>query len=121
MIYLIKHNKFIKIGQSIDVDSRKDSLQTASPVKLQVQVILEGSFQTEKGLHEIFAHLRVRGEWFRYTDEIKWFIHAVRDNPTEKNIKTLYIISQKKRMITKAKRLGNNHKLSKKIKKICEV
>ncbi len=65
---------------------------------------MPGAFHTEAGLHEMFSHLRVRGEWFRYTDELKWFIRAVNANPIETNIKTLYIESQRLRLLDKSKR-----------------
>lgn len=119
MIYFIRsYNEFIKIGTSIDPDGRKESLQTASPKKLHVQAVLEGSYKTEKGLHELFDHIRVRGEWFRYTDEMKWFIRAIQENPEQSNIYSLYRLSQEMRLRAKAKRLGKNHSLSKRIKNL---
>mgnify|MGYP007071609562 CR=1 FL=1 len=118
MIYFIRsYNEFVKIGTSIDPEDRKKGLQTANPKRLHVQAVLEGSYKTEKGLHELFEKSRVRGEWFRYTEEIKWYIRAVRENPEMKNIYSLYRESQKMRISAKAKRLGKDHKLSKKIKK----
>lgn len=117
MIYFIRSgNTHIKIGYSADPQLRLKELQTGCPAKLHLQATMEGTFQTEKGLHELLGHLRQRGEWFRYTDEIKWFIRAVKENPKELNIKTLYMISQNMRITSKAKRLGAQHKLSKRIK-----
>ena len=78
---------------------------------------MDGNSQTELGLHELFAHLRVRGEWFRYTEELKWFIRSVKANPGRNNIKTLYMESQKMRITAKAKRTKSN----KLYNKICEV
>lgn len=118
MIYFIRlGNKFIKIGYSVNPSERLKELQTGSPVKLHLQATLEGSFQTEKGLHDLFKHLRTKGEWFRYTDEIKYFIRVVNQNPVS-NIKTLYMESQKLRIKSKANRLGSNHKLSKRISEV---
>lgn len=122
MIYFVKAwNKFIKIGTSLNLDARVASLQTGSPVELRVAAILEGSFQTEKGLHKLFDHLRYNGEWFRYTDELKWFIIAIQTNHDDNNIYTLYRKSLQMRLNNKAKRLGKGHKLTKRIKRICEV
>lgn len=122
MIYFVKaYNKFVKIGTSVDIDSRVASLQTGSPVTLKVAAILDGSFQTESGLHALFEHVRYNGEWFRLTDELKWFIIAIQLSPNENNIYTLYRKSLQLRLKNKAKRLGNKHKLSKRIKRICEV
>jgi hypothetical protein len=118
MIYFIRsYNEFVKIGTSIDPEERKTTLQTANPKKLHIQAVLEGSYETEKGLHELFEKHRVRGEWFRYTEEIKWYIRAIQANPDMKNIYTLYRESQKMRLLAKAKRLGKDHKLSKRINK----
>ena len=118
MIYFIRsYNEFVKIGTSLDPEDRKNGLQTANPKKLHVQAVLEGSYKTEKGLHELFEKSRVRGEWFRYTEEIKWYIRAIQENPEVKNIYTLYKESQKMRITAKSKRLGNNHKLTKRLKK----
>lgn len=116
MIYFIQsHNRYLKIGTTINVESRIKGLQTGSPIKLKVVGILDGSYATEAGLHDMFNHLHHNGEWFRYTDELKWFIHALRDNPEINNIKTLYMESQRKRLKAKAKRLGKNSNLSKRI------
>jgi hypothetical protein len=117
MIYFIRsYNTHIKIGYSSDPEYRKKALQTGSPVKLHLQATMPGEFKTETGLHEMFSHLRTGGEWFRYTDELKWFIRAVKDNTDEQNIKTLYMESQRLRLLAKSKRLDESHRLSKRIK-----
>ena len=116
MIYFIRsYNKFIKIGTSTDPGRRLKELQTASPINFKIKAVLEGSYKTEKGLHEIFSHIHHSGEWFRYTDELKWFMRAIQENPEINNIKTLYMISQKMRIKAKAKRQGKKSKLSKRI------
>lgn len=118
MIYFVRSvNRHIKIGYSNDPEYRVKSLQTGCPTKLHIQAIMDGNSQTELGLHELFAHLRVRGEWFRYTEELKWFIRSVKANPGRNNIKTLYMESQKMRITAKAKRTKSN----KLYNKICEV
>ncbi len=118
MIYFVRsYNQHIKIGYSNDPQDRLKSLQTGCPTKLHIQAIMNGDSQTESGLHELFSHLRVRGEWFRYTDELKWFIRAIKNNPYQHNIKSLYMESQKMRITAKSKRSKSN-KLQ---KRICEV
>ena len=63
MIYFIRsYNQFIKIGYSVDTDYRRKCLQTGSPMKLHLQATMEGCYQTESGLHEMFKHLRGNGE-----------------------------------------------------------
>lgn len=116
MIYFARSvNKHIKIGYSNNPEFRIDQLQTGCPTKLHLQATMSGCSKTESGLHELFSHLRVRGEWFRYDEELKWFIRTVKENPDTLNIKTLYMESQKKRILAKAKRLGPNHKLSREL------
>lgn len=119
MIYFIRSNhQYIKIGTAVDVSSRRKSLQTGSPVKLKVKAVLPGSYETERGLHEMFSHIRHNGEWFRYTDEMKWFLRAIQENPSETNIRTLQIQSLQMRLKDKAKRLGKDHDLSQRLERI---
>ncbi len=101
MIYFIRsYNQFIKIGTSTNVNGRLKKLQTGSPIKFKVQAILDGDYKTESGLHKMFKHIRYNGEWFKYTDELKWFIRAVQNNPNINNIKTLYMIFSKNENIS---------------------
>lgn len=121
MIYFLKSREgFIKIGTSMNVSSRINSLQTSNPTELKVKAILDGSYKTEKGLHELFNHIRYRGEWFKYNDEMRYYLKAIRENPEENNIYTLYKKSQQLRISDKAKRLSKNgnKKLLNKINKI---
>ena len=71
----------IKIGRAANVEKRLQSLQTSSPVTLQVlKAIPVGSLkkaqEIEKGLHAKFAHLRISGEWFRATPQLREYIAA---------------------------------------------
>ena len=55
----------IKIGfSSRDVGSRVQSLQTGSPVKLELLGTIVGDVQDEGALHQRWAKARIRGEWF---------------------------------------------------------
>ena len=118
MIYFIRsYNEFVKIGRSYDVQARIIGLQTGSPRKLKVMAVMEGHSQTEIGLHQMFEKHRAQGEWFRLTQELKWFIRAVQEHPSENNIKTLYKLSLQMRISAKAKRLGKTHKLAKELAK----
>lgn len=110
MIYFVTAHglDYVKIGQTVDVESRVSNLQTAYPKKLQVWAVMNGSFQTETGIHELFKHLRKNGEWFKKTDELKYFIRAIQRNPTENNIYTLYRKSMQLRLREKALRLSKN-------------
>lgn len=119
LIYFIRsYNEFVKIGRSVDPEGRRNNLQTANPKKLHIVAVMDGESQTEAGLHEMFSHLRVRGEWFRYSQELKWFIRSIQMNPEVNNIKTLYMESQKMRIQYKAKRHGASSKLANRISEV---
>lgn len=61
----------IKIGVAGDVAGRLESLQTGSPVLLEVRaVITDGGEALELSLHKRFAASRRHGEWFEPTPEL---------------------------------------------------
>ena len=65
----------IKIGRSNDIARRVHALQNGSPHGLKVcGWIPIGSQWTEERVHTKFAHLRMRGEWFRPGSELFAFI-----------------------------------------------
>lgn len=66
----------IKIGRSVNPESRLKSLQTASPDKLTLLKVIPEQVVSESELHERFAHLRRQGEWFESSEEIREFIKA---------------------------------------------
>lgn len=116
VVYFIRiSNKFIKIGYSVDPQKRLKELQTGSPTKLHLQHVIPGCTKTEAGLHEMFSHIKAKGEWFKYTEEMKWFIRTLRESADLTNLKTVLMESQKRRIAAKAKRLGPNHKLNKQV------
>ena len=119
MIYFVKSKgaAFVKIGVAADVAKRVKALQTGYPQKLKVLAVLPGSYETESGLHELFASSRRQGEWFRFNDKMKYFLRAIRAYPDVTNIITLYRYSMQMRLKDKAKRLSRhgNEKLRKRI------
>ena len=65
----------VKIGWTNDLKKRLANLQTASPFRLKVLLVLdESSRSVEKSLHDRFATARVCGEWFLLTGELKAII-----------------------------------------------
>lgn len=108
MIYFVRSmgTPFIKIGTAVDVAARIKALQTGHPHELRVQAVIPGSFATEKGLHQLFESSLHNGEWFRFNDEMKYFLRAIRANPAEYNTATLYRASLQIRLKEKAKRLS---------------
>ena len=79
----------VKFGFSKDPEKRLGSLQTGSEEELvlleTVRVPEDRVREYERILHKEFAHLRVRGEWFRIQAEdgvafLQWFqIHYLSD------------------------------------------
>lgn len=63
--YLIQagDDGLVKVGHSADPQRRLAALQTGSGESLTIRATLRGANQ-EPLLHDIFAHLRRRGEWF---------------------------------------------------------
>jgi hypothetical protein len=72
MIYYIQAGEYLKIGYtgSPTADGRLAALQTASPLDLRILATEPGEVVDETALHRRFAHLRVRGEWFRFEGEL---------------------------------------------------
>lgn len=69
----------IKIGRASDVEKRLQSLQTSSPVLLQILKVIpvdsiKKSQELEAYLHTRFRHLRMSGEWFRADPELRNYI-----------------------------------------------
>lgn len=67
----------IKIGISWDVYHRFHNLRTASPFELELLGTITGGKEREQEIHRRFAHLRMRGEWFRPAPELLAFIDEV--------------------------------------------
>ena len=65
-LYLLRCNKYYKIGISSSLEQRIDYLQIGNPyeIDLLMAVKIGNSLESEKLLHERFSHRRVRGEWF---------------------------------------------------------
>jgi hypothetical protein len=74
MIYFLKANNRIKIGNANDPTQRIPSIQTSSPFDLEVLLIIDGNYDKERELHQKFEEFRKSGEWFEYSEPIKDFI-----------------------------------------------
>jgi len=62
----------VKIGRSVDPMGRLKTLQTTSSTLLELIKVIDGNI--ERFLHKKFSHLKLHGEWFSFTDEIKDFL-----------------------------------------------
>lgn len=64
-----------KIGIAQNVETRLSILQTGSPLKLKVVgIIRNGGTRLEHRIHRKFANIRLNGEWFKGTAELRAFI-----------------------------------------------
>lgn len=64
-------NGLVKIGFARQPVQRLIDLQIGSPVELTLIGCHRGTMADETGWHRRFAHLRVRGEWFRYEPDLR--------------------------------------------------
>jgi len=64
----------VKIGKADDVETRREALQTAHHETLHVLRVIDTHFDAEPILHERFAALRIRGEWFEFSKEMLTFV-----------------------------------------------
>jgi hypothetical protein len=60
----------IKIGYTADPFARLEELQTAHYEDLRLLMTIADNGTLEARLHERFAELRIRGEWFRAEGEL---------------------------------------------------
>lgn len=67
----------VKIGFGDKPWIRLGQLQTAFPFPLNLEKTIDGTFETEKGLHNKFHNYRKSGEWFEFSDEIKDYIKTI--------------------------------------------
>ena len=77
-VYLMRHaNGLTKIGWSSNPHLREKTLQAEDP-RLEMIWCRPCEKHIEKRLHDIFASVRVRGEWFKLAfHHIEWIEHVV--------------------------------------------
>ena len=83
MIYFVRSGDYVKIGKTADnsMTRRLSGLQVGSPHELKiVGLFLDISGFTETGFHEMFDVYHHRGEWFRFSKEIKQFLEEIEEN-----------------------------------------
>lgn len=69
MLYLIKSNKFLKIGYTSNIDNRIKQYKTHNP-DIKILSIIEGTREDEKKLHELCKEWKYDSEWFYYSPKI---------------------------------------------------
>lgn len=78
-LYLIRCQRFHKIGVANDIQTRLAQLSTGNPFELEV-VALYGFINAqvvEAAIHQRFSSCRRRGEWFELSEENISDFHAV--------------------------------------------
>ncbi len=61
----------VKIGTSVNVQTRLSAIQTCNADKLTLLTVLD---EDEGDLHKKFDKYRIRGEWFTLSDEIREYL-----------------------------------------------
>jgi hypothetical protein len=69
-IYFIRGAGAIKIGFASSLVRRMASLQTGSPVTLEVIASFKGTMAQERQIHAALAEYRLQGEWFQDTTAV---------------------------------------------------
>lgn len=70
-LYLIKGRDAYKIGIAINPEARLSKLQTSTHDKLELvhKTKVDDMREVELSLHQKYASKRIRGEWFKLSDE----------------------------------------------------
>lgn len=77
--FILDKDGRVKIGYSArSPRKRMATLQTAHAGTLRLLGFMRGDKSSERELHNRFAHLHIRGEWFRYEGELAKFIDGIR-------------------------------------------
>ena len=76
IIYFVRCQDFVKVGEARDTQARLSGLQVGCPYELELIGTIRGRFETEFSIHDTLAPYRVRGEWFRWCDEVRLAIAA---------------------------------------------
>lgn len=65
-VYFVGNKQQVKIGKSINIESRISSIKTSSPVEIEIlaKISCASISDTEAMLHKIFKDLCYKGEWF---------------------------------------------------------
>jgi hypothetical protein len=85
-VYFVGAPGMVKIGRSRNPHDRLVGLRSGIPLPLELLAVLPDGSQ-ERELHERFAHLRLKGEWFRREAELEEFIADLRRQTAEAQAK----------------------------------
>ena len=74
---LAKEVDRVKIGRTVNIFERFSTMQTCSPVKLDLLVYFAAPVCIEKKIHARFASYHCHGEWFKYSGEIMSMVEKI--------------------------------------------
>lgn len=77
----------VKIGSAIHVRSRIQGIQTAHISKLELLGVLSGD-TIETHLHKRFEGDRIRGEWFHFSQDLRFWVGQHEESLTRGALKT---------------------------------
>ncbi len=78
-VYFLEAMEFIKIGTTTSIAQRIEDIQSGLPCAAMLLHDEPGHYDLETDLHRRFAHLRVKGEWFRKEPELLDFIRTLKE------------------------------------------
>lgn len=80
LVYIVRAgaNGPVKIGFTLGLKRRLELLQLGNHQKLKCLLVIDGDVSVERELHERFQSSHIRGEWFRYTAELRAFVRAAK-------------------------------------------
>ena len=78
-LYFIRCGDAVKIGRTTNIVERLRNMQVNSPHEIDCLLLLRGQGKHEAACHKRFAAYRVRGEWFRLSDELNSAIVEARE------------------------------------------
>lgn len=76
-VYFLTDGEAIKIGYSGAPNLRLRDLQGAHHRELRLLAWITGTVENERAIHRQFAHLNVRGEWFRPEPDLVAFVKEI--------------------------------------------
>ncbi len=74
-VYVTGYADYVKIGWSGNVAKRLFEIQAHAPEPLVLYKIIPGGPDAERALHQRFAHLRLRGEWFALSHGVREWVN----------------------------------------------
>lgn len=75
-VYVARCGDFIKIGLTTNVEKRIKALTGAMPFNVELIASFQGNWDFEQALHNRFAVLHHRNEWFHCKDELAAWIEG---------------------------------------------